>query len=867
MSIHINFHYLARKGFSLAEVLISMLIVGVIFMASVSLMSMQLSEKTGLDINVSNCVVKEGAADLTSAACLNAIETCKSKRKYGCDTLSKYVEDAGNSDAALTVLKETCDQGGERACDILADRCIEDSSNCDISGKDYDVRNYLALAATSTNKGKLYLFNRLKQDFEDEISPVVDEVVTTCASDASSMACKVLENKTYNFDLKDRGDFIEEDSVEGTYFVDGVVKLMLIPPGPDEWIYQYGDDSGYVKFNDFTLSGDYLYITGSEQIDPDGGEDDITVMKLNTSDGSIVWLNQYGGADSSFTAPGGDAGRIIEESGDYLYVCGYQQSDTSTGIGVGSSSAGNAYIMKLNKSDGSVVWKNKYGTMNSTSFYSIKVSGGNIYATGSVSHNNQLIFVMKVNDSDGSRAWAKEYGDDVNAYEYPYELEVDNGYIYVIGKESDIDKDAGGPSESFLMKLDETDGTIEWLNQYDFGISIEVSGNYIYMAGEQYENPNGYGYQDIFIMKLNISDGSKEWHKLYGTEFKEYFNNITLLDDDLYIIGMTYQNPEGSKAHDELILKVDASNGSTEWARLYGGTGSDVRLGYASISVDGSYLYTMGSEGSDTDGGNTYIKKIDINKRSNLNNWSSGNEATGWSLEGDGPLTSVADDPNDTEVIDEWPVLGAEVIPWTGVTNFPRPSPEWYFDAGSPLTCPGDIECIKEGTGYWTLEGDGPIPLYGDPDCGTSGNEECIDEWGIYREIVDEWIYGFQKMKSYVTTSNANQISDATKIVKISITENTPTNTSIGWLVSFDGRSTWETITADQNEATCSGTQVTTDISTYYFDGSSSTSSSDLIAYLRNCTLPNGTLDLAFNLLTTDTSVTPYVDEVVITYY
>lgn len=132
----------------------------------------------------------------------------------------------------------------------------------------------------------------------------------------------------------------------------------------------------------------------------------------------------------------------------------------------------------------------------------------------------------------------------------------------------------------------------------------------------------------------------------------------------------------------------------------------------------------------------------------------------------------------------------------------------------------------------------------------------AVSRYGRIFEITQPVSY--PSVSYYVTTSDTNHInvSSLSIIDSVSITDSAPTNTSLGSLVSFDGRTTWNYWAGDSFELHA-GLTTTSGWST----------TSGIEAGLTNYTV-SGTsyLDFAFLLETTDSGITPYVDQVTLTY-
>ena len=160
-------------------------------------------------------------------------------------------------------------------------------------------------------------------------------------------------------------------------------------------------------------------------------------MKLNTSDGVAIWKKHYGGASN-------EVGYSIAVSGNYIYITGYEQSDTAGGA--------DAFVMKLNTSDGTSVWTKHYGGASFDYGHSIAVSGNYIYITGSEQSDTagfQDIFIMKLNESDGTSVWTKHYGGAFG--DFGDSILVSGNYIYITGLEQ---SDIAEGTDAFVIKLD-----------------------------------------------------------------------------------------------------------------------------------------------------------------------------------------------------------------------------------------------------------------------------------------------------------------------------------------------------------------------------------------------------------------------------
>jgi len=165
--------------------------------------------------DVIRCIIDENASNLNSPACKRVISRCSNDTTSSCKKLLFYSDDGIHSEEALSILGNICGKGGEKACDILINRCIENSANCEIFGKSYSVKNYLAMKADAKNTGKTVMYKKLKNYYEKDVDNIVSNVIQTCMTDKSSMACQIFTSKTYEFNSSEKPYFVIIQNANG----------------------------------------------------------------------------------------------------------------------------------------------------------------------------------------------------------------------------------------------------------------------------------------------------------------------------------------------------------------------------------------------------------------------------------------------------------------------------------------------------------------------------------------------------------------------------------------------------------------------------------------------------------------------------
>jgi hypothetical protein len=212
--------------------------------------------------------------------------------------------------------------------------------------------------------------------------------------------------------------------------------------------------------------------------------------------------------------------------------------------------------------------------------------GGYILAgyTSSFGAGSDDIFLMKT-DANGNIIWAKTYGGTSSDGASSVQQTSDGGYI-LAGYTSSF---GAGYYDILLIKTDAS-GNIQWAKTYggtalDWPYSVQQTsdGGYI-VAG--YTWSFGAGYSDIFFIKAD-ANGNIQWAKTYGGTYEDYASSVQQTSDGGYILA-GHTSSFGAGSYDIFFIKTDA-NGNIQWAKTYGGTGSDMASSVQQTS-DGGYI-------------------------------------------------------------------------------------------------------------------------------------------------------------------------------------------------------------------------------------------------------------------------------------
>ena len=385
------------------------------------------------------------------------------------------------------------------------------------------------------------------------------------------------------------------------------------------------------------------YFTGTVDFDPgagvtnltSAGDFDIYISKFNAT-GTLVWAKRLGG-----TGDDEASGIVVDASGN-VYSTGYfaESVDFDPGAGtanLGSLSASNIYISKLDAA-GNYVWaKNIGGTIDQRS-QGIAVDGsGNVFTTGVFSNTLDFdpgagvtnltsagdadIFVDKLNAA-GNFVWARNMGG-IN-YDNGLAIAADaSGNVYMTGTfagTADFDPSAGTQSlvssaasdDNFICKLNAS-GIFLWAKSignangdYSPSIAVDASGNVFTTGilegtldldpGAGTQNLSSAGILDVYISKLDAS-GNYVWAKKLGGAGNDAPTSIAVdPEGSVYTTGSFGGTAEdfdpGAATHnlasagsdDIFISKLNAA-GNYVWAASMGGTSSETGV---SIAVNGA---------------------------------------------------------------------------------------------------------------------------------------------------------------------------------------------------------------------------------------------------------------------------------------
>jgi len=297
------------------------------------------------------------------------------------------------------------------------------------------------------------------------------------------------------------------------------------------------------------------------------------------------------------TAPeymSGGIGMAVDSSQN-IYTSAYYPTGTSSGNDV--------YVQKHDL-DGALQWSKYYGGTENDSYTSTSTDGTNVYAYGNLrgvgnsgTYTEQGL--VKINAS-GASQFQKKYGTNYLNSLAPLGIST-NGKRNVFANSNIYTLCTVASDDSIMVVKYNTSGTRQFLYKITAnyqtratGLQVDSSGN-MYIAGRIRDTSSGNNYNGL-IIKTN-SSGVVQWtHQHGGTGYDEMYD-VVLIGSDLYSIGRT-STTGGSASNVCRVMKLSTSNGAVSWQKELYATNSSSTLGEHIAADSTGALYCVISEPS-----------------------------------------------------------------------------------------------------------------------------------------------------------------------------------------------------------------------------------------------------------------------------
>lgn len=537
-----------KKGFSLSEMLITLVIVGILTAVTVPMLTLR--KKAGsYDVSLITCIRDQHASNMSSTACIAGEENLRAGTAKSLQTINYFLNTQNSAEnlAARQLAYTACGNGGDKACALIVQACQKDYAFCDVSSTSdtYDFRNYLdMLVETSSDSSKFIIADYAKALYNANYANIKTIVNARSCQNGYNIAayirgCTVCEGISSSEGPDptieaDSGYYIESGwtltdvtinpantttytlasptSATSTYTITAADTSLSygsdIFSNGKSWAKTYTDTgSSTTNSSNLATDGTYLYHTYYR-----GG-----IVKINMQTGSVESNKVY---YSPSVGNGYYNGELIID-GNYIYSVGGIRS--------------NPYLVvhKFNKDDLSIVSGFPVAYTDSPqlglglNIKKILMSGNHIYFTGTDVVGSQYPFYGSVNKTTGELEWVKSINIQAG-YQWGSDMAMDDsGNLYI----TFLHKPAGTSNELHIVKInpnnvssvnDYAHSGVVWSKKVSNSSFFDVSNTsslYAFNMGVDIESARASNLVLIKNGKLYIATSSK-----YATEPDSYGN-------------------------------------------------------------------------------------------------------------------------------------------------------------------------------------------------------------------------------------------------------------------------------------------------------------------------------------------------------
>ncbi|MEW7277071.1 hypothetical protein ABW636_00575 [Aquimarina sp. 2201CG1-2-11] len=325
--------------------------------------------------------------------------------------------------------------------------------------------------------------------------------------------------------------------------------------GNVEWKKNYGgSDTDYFNGGFKTQDNYYVLVGFTNSSDNDlstNNGDDAWAIKID-GNGNVIWSKNYGGT-------GYDVFQRGVEAADSNYVFG-GSSSSSDGDTEGNIGLTDVFVVKVNPNTGALIWKKTIGGTLQEQVGGIVANedGSLVFALYSKSGNFDFglgnygdydSWVIKLDATGDTILWKKRYGGSGSDISNGIVKSSSNGYLISgITNSTDVDIDTNkGSQDGWVYKID-LEGDLIWSKTYGTsgsdGLNTIVTtndGDY-YLGGYHDNNVDGdvtevFGIRDAWLVKIDDNGAVKD-QKTFGGSKSDDFTGLAITSTNkVYAIG------------------------------------------------------------------------------------------------------------------------------------------------------------------------------------------------------------------------------------------------------------------------------------------------------------------------------------------
>ncbi len=316
--------------------------------------------------------------------------------------------------------------------------------------------------------------------------------------------------------------------------------LLKINPltGDTVWSVVYG--GAYSEgAEDVVVAPDGNYIVAGYTYTYGAGGSDVWLLKIDSSDGSLLWSRTFGAADDD-----GAYSLAIDDSG-YVIIAGYTTSAPYR----------NGYLLKVDADTGGLVWSRVFGGAATDEFYAVAVDGNGDYVLAGRTHSPSGgyfdVWTMKVSPA-GDVLWEKVYGGSMD--DGAADVVVDNDGNYVVAGRTVLD--VNDYNDIWILKVEPVNGDTLWTRVFstsepEGATAIALLGNGDYAVGGLTAISGSW---DAWVMGIS-QQGDSLWGAIYGGSESDGITSLAV-DDGGNLVMAGYTGSFGNGFSDVWVLKL-----------------------------------------------------------------------------------------------------------------------------------------------------------------------------------------------------------------------------------------------------------------------------------------------------------------------
>ncbi len=358
-------------------------------------------------------------------------------------------------------------------------------------------------------------------------SPTVVPVLNVCTGLCGTMSGQNGANQASAVAVAPNGDLVTVgySTSYGASSFDVFVARLDGSTGSVIWARVWGssgEDAGNAVA--FAANGDVV-LTGYTK-GFGAGNSDVIVLRVNGTNGSIVWSRTYGGV-------GADSGNAVAvtPNGDVVVV------GSSSSFGQG---ANDVLVIHLDGASGSVVSSRTWGGATSDVAVAVAVAdNGDLLLAGYTGFGAGGVDVLALRlDTNGAIVWSRTWGgtnsDVASAMTVVGNDIVVTGYTQSFGT---------GGQDAIVLRLDATTGVVVWARCWgavngDYGTSVAVTprGD-VAVAG--YTNGINGGVSGTMVLQVDGTNGSFVGTTMWGTSNNIWGYGVAATARGMVVVGST----------------------------------------------------------------------------------------------------------------------------------------------------------------------------------------------------------------------------------------------------------------------------------------------------------------------------------------